>query len=240
MALFSKLEKLLITGYKCATRSSSEKTGESFEVMFNPEQIKEKFGIEYAIGDQSQGSSGKQLNYKVTPPQDLVLKFTLDGTNVNVFGIELLFGSKTVLERIEKLYDTVYTYIGKLHQPPYLVVEWGDMKWRGEGSFFCRLKNIDINYTLFDNSGAPLRAVVTLTLISDIAITARLAQENNSSPDLTHIRTLNAGDTLASKTFEIYGIEEPNLGIRVAEVNKINNIRRIAVGTSITFPPIAN
>ncbi|HPF52255.1 MAG TPA: hypothetical protein PK335_11805, partial [Draconibacterium sp.] len=64
----------------------------------------------------------------------------------------------------------------------------------------------------------------------------RVALENNSSPDLTHVRMVNEGDTLPLMTYRIYG--DSKYYLEVARVNKLTNFRKLKVGQKIFFPPI--
>ena len=64
----------------------------------------------------------------------------------------------------------------------------------------------------------------------------RLAEENNSSPDLSHFRTVKDGDTLPLMCEKIYGHQKHY--IEVARYNKMVNFRRIKAGQQIEFPPL--
>jgi len=72
---------------------------------------------------------------------------------------------------------------------------------------------------------------------SSIEEEKRASRENNSSPDLTHVRKVKAGDTLPLMCYRIYG--DPKYYIQVAKVNGINNFRKLTAGTDIFFPPIS-
>jgi len=61
-----------------------------------------------------------------------------------------------------------------------------------------------------------------------------MAQDH--SPDLTHRRILQAGDSLPRLCQEIYG--DPRLYLKVAEANGFDDFRRLAPGTAVFFPPL--
>ncbi|MEB3157176.1 MAG: LysM peptidoglycan-binding domain-containing protein, partial [Cyanobacteriota bacterium] len=63
------------------------------------------------------------------------------------------------------------------------------------------------------------------------------AQDNFSSPDLTHRRLVRAGDTLPQLCLEIYGTAEHYL--RVADVNNLDDVRVLTPGQQLLFPPYA-
>lgn len=222
-----KLEKLKIKAYKNGKRAGLP-VG-TFEAMFNPESFKQKFAVVYSK-NQGRNSSGMKVNYDRSLPSDLNLKLVLDGTNVDKFGIELLFGSKTVTERVTEFLDLTFHMNGAIHQPNFLVVEWGDL------IFSCRLGSVDVNYTSFDRSGLPLHAELDINLIADEEVEKRQAKENKSSPDLTHVRLVKSGDTLPLMSKEIYGTSVHYL--RVAQVNGLDDFRNLVPGQEIFFPPL--
>ena len=119
---------------------------------------------------------------------------------------------------------------GELHEPKFLKIEWGDL------IFDCRLESVEVNYTLFNRSGQPIRAELDTVFIGDIQDSKRIKQENKQSPDLTHTRTIQGGDKLPLIAHEIYG--DPAYYIKLARVNNLNSLRKLNIGTTINLPPI--
>jgi len=223
-----KLEKLKIKAYKARGRSTADWVG-NFEAMFNPESFSRKYAIQYGRG-QGLNSSDQQATYSRSEPSDLKLKLVLDGSGVSEMGILQLGPQKKVSDRIQEFLNLTFEMNGEIHEPNYLTVEWGDL------TFSCRLESVDITYTNFEHDGTPLRAELDVSLISDTEAEKRLAQENQSSPDLTHSRVVRSGDTLPLLTQEIYGSSAYYL--RVAQVNNLDNFRRLNPGQEIIFPPL--
>ncbi len=134
------------------------------------------------------------------------------------------------------------------HEPYYLTLQWGhslvrladsaydgqDVRTSPHFAYPCRLLSADLKYTLFDRMGNPLRAEVDALFIED---GKEPAGGGLQSPDVTHKRTVKAGDTLPLMTNEIY--EDPSYTIRVAEANGLDSIRSLRPGKDISFPPIA-
>jgi nucleoid-associated protein YgaU len=89
---------------------------------------------------------------------------------------------------------------------------------------------------LFKPDGTPLRATARAKFKGFVEDDLRVAKENNSSSDLTHIREVKEGDTLPLMTFRIYG--DSKYYLEVAKVNRITNFRKLTVGQKIFFPPI--
>ena len=95
--------------------------------------------------------------------------------------------------------------------------------------------NLDINHTLFNPNGSPLRAKLTATFLNYKAKEERLARDRQNSPDLTHVREVKAGDRLDLMTHKIYN--SPNYLMQVARANDLTHIRQITPGDELFFPP---
>ena len=94
---------------------------------------------------------------------------------------------------------------------------------------------VEVDLT-FRPDGTPIRAVATVRFKSSIEEQIRAARENNSSPDLTHVRKVKAGDTLPLMCYGIYG--NPAYYLQVAAANGLSDFRSLKPGTDIFFPPI--
>jgi nucleoid-associated protein YgaU len=223
-----KLEKLKIKAYPNNKRADAERIG-TFEAMFNPTSFQQKYAIQYGK-NQGFNSTNKKVNYARSKPTDLNLKLILDGTGVHEMGI-LRLRQKKVSERVEQFLKLTFRMNGKIHEPNYLVVEWGDL------IFSCRLGSVDISYTSFDRDGTALRAEFDVNLIADVAVKKRMAIENKSSPDLTHSRIVKSGDTLPLLSKEVYG--DSSYYLRVAQANNLDDFRNLQAGQEIFFPPLA-
>lgn len=222
-----KLEKLRFKAFKNVERT--QQIGQAFEVMFNPTSWAHHYSIEY-LGKQGINTSGAQLKYSQSNATKLELKLIFDGTGVHDTGIASPL-RKSVKDRVQAFLDLVWQYNGSIHEPNYLLAEWGSLKYS------CRLMDAHVNYTLFDRDGTPLRAEFKVTLMSDIAALKRALAEKKTSPDLTHARIVRAGDTLPLLTVEIYGSSAPYLDI--ARFNQLDDFRNLTPGQQLLFPPLA-
>ena len=135
-----------------------------------------------------------------------------------------------IISDIEKFKKIVLNYNGEKHKPNYLIISWGSLLFKGS------LKDMEITYKLFKPDGTPIRANVRATFKGFVEDNLRVARENNNSPDLTHIRVVNEGDTLPLMTFRIYG--DSKYYLEVAKANKLINFRKLTPGQQIFFPPI--
>ncbi len=224
----AKLAKLKIESYSSRRRRASDLVG-TFVAMFNPASFSRAFAIEYG-GPQAHNSTGKKLNYKYSSPSELKLTLLLDGTGVDESAVNDEAGGQKVPDRIKKFLNLTFQMNGKIHEPNYLSVRWGDL------NFQCRLKTLDITYNNFDRDGTALRAELGIVLISDVEVKKRLTEENKSSPDLSHRRVVRSGDTLPLLTKEIYGSSASYL--LVAQANGLDDFRNLVPGQELTFPVI--
>lgn len=221
-----KLEKLKILSYKDKGRSDDE---QEFEVMFNPESYSLTHQNKY---DRRQGinTSGVELGYAFSRPKRLKVKLIIDGTGVNVIGAGSEPASDKVHKDIEKFLKLTGHMDGDIHQPRFLKLRWGEL------IFKCRLSSVQINYSLFNKSGIPLRAELDVVFIEDLETSTRSKQENKSSPDLTHSRMVKMGDQLPLMCEGIYGSSKYYL--KVARINGLRNFRDLKPGQQLFFPPL--
>jgi Contractile injection system tube protein len=131
---------------------------------------------------------------------------------------------------IETFKKVVYDYKGEIHQPPFLIIQWGELLFK------CVLREMSINFKLFRPDGTPLRASVKAKFTSTVENELRVRQQSNASPDITHVRIVKAGDTLPMLAYQIY--EDSSYYIQVARANNLLNFRNLVPGTKIFFPPI--
>lgn len=223
-----KLEKLKIHAYRQRARQPGH-LERTFEAMFNPASLSRQYQISYG-SRQGAGTSATEARFTMSRPQDLEIELLFDGTGVETIGL-LSFFQPSVQDRVKDFLDTAYELNGSTHEPHYLTVQWGDGL-----SFDCRLKTATVTYTSFDRGGNPLRAKLAVHLMADTAADLRAATDNLMSPDVTHTRTVVAGDTLPLLAEEVYG--SPHHHRYVAEANDLDDPRLLTPGQTLVFPPL--
>ena len=227
-----ELTKVEIRAFK--DKTYGEEIGK-FVLPINPEQFSQTFKIEYDQ-EQAQGSQGNDPEFKFTSPEDLKLDFTVDGTGVVPVKGEAGSFHRDVVQQVQDLLQLVYVMNPETHKPNFLRLLWGDFSFGNGNGFNCILKDLQINYTLFSPDGKPLRAKVTANFTQYVEQERRVREEGKESPDVTHIRTVKAGDTLPLMTHRIYG--DPNYYLQVAKVNGLVNFRRLNSSVNLRFPPL--
>lgn len=229
------LEKMRIVAYE-DPRYETEAQNGTFYVQVNPASYTSNYKIEYGL-HQAPGSSGQQLKFNKIKPEQMEFEFLFDRTGAlpNTFSSndqstieeERKEGVIPILEDFKQL---MINYDGEIHQPYYLQLIWGKLIFMGV------LKEMSINFKLFNSDGTPIRAVVKCKFESSTEVERRVREENDRSPDITRIRTVKAGDTLPLMAAKIYN--DPAYYIKVAQANKLVNFRNLRVGQRIFFPPV--
>jgi hypothetical protein len=229
MALGGKLEKMLILAFADSEKVENGGIADadaSFEALINPESYTLAYKLKFSNDAQGQGTSGQQLKYEYTEPEEMTFEFLFDNT-----GIIDGQARDDIADDIKRFKSVVLEYQGDAHEPRHFKLVWGK-----NSIFKGRVTEVSIAYKLFRPDGTPIRATATVTFKSSIEEQKRAAQENNSSPDLTHVRKVKAGDTLPLMCYRIYGT--PQYYLQVAAVNNLGNFRELIPGMDILFPPI--
>ncbi|MBR7792642.1 peptidoglycan-binding protein [Undibacterium sp. FT147W] len=197
-----------------------------FEALINPSGYGHDFSIKYAK-NQTLGQAGNEAKFHASQPQKLNLKeLILDGTGV------ILGTKKTVKEQVQTLRNTIYSYVGVKHETPIVQIVWGSL------IFYGRAEGMKFDYTLFKPNGEPLRAKITLNFVEYISPGEMGKKKAASSPDLTHLITVKAGDTLPLLCDRIY--RDSSYYMEVARINGLSSFRNLTPGTTLKFPPLAN
>jgi len=218
------LEKLIIEPFTDAEYSAS--AGDSFTVMVNPDEYSRTFKIDYSK-QQASGSSGSPMKYFKSVPETITLNFFLDGT-----GALSSDTATDVMTAMDSFRTAAYEYNGDIHSPNYCKISWGTLIFKG------RLIDYTVNYTLFKPDGTPLRAKVKATFTEATDPSTLASQEKKSSPDMTHVKTVVAGDTLPLMCQQVYG--SPSYYLQVARFNQLNKFRDLEPGSQLVFPPLVN
>lgn len=243
MAGFSTGLKELLTITACTLADSgnlSPQAAKKFEVMINPSGFSHSHSISYSEStkDSSSGTTKKtkplgqvstESKFSTYGAEKVSFDLVIDGTGVVNLPIPGI-GSPPVKDQIKQLKEIAYDYQGTEHEPNIVQLLWGPF------TFYGRLESMSLDYTLFKPSGEPLRAKVKLSFIKYMSKTEQAKRSNKTSPDLTHIVEVKAGETLPLLCYRIY--KNPSYYADVAKVNNLVNFRYIQPGTKLHFPPL--
>ena len=217
------LVKLKISAYK--DPACKGVIADSIVAFINPSSYQRSLTVNYS-SDQTLGSPANTLGFKSMGQSDLSLSFFVDGTGI----VKLPAGFSDVDAYIKKFTDIVSKYQGGIDRPYYLLIIWGSLKFTGVCS------KVDVKYSLFNPSGHALRATIDVDFTQSIDYKTKTQEAATGSPDLTHLQTVNAGDTLPLMSYRIYG--DSSHYIEVAKANGLGSFLDIKPGDEIYFPPL--
>jgi hypothetical protein len=218
-------------------------TSTVFEVQINPEQITRNFSIKYHEPPEH-GTAGSEFQFEKVNPEELELKFILDGTGAvlqndkpSIDSLGTLMGqlppevqAAYVPLKITQLQAAVYDFIDESHRTPFILVEYGKLVFMG------LLMNMGVSYNLFSPAGIPLRAEVTLKLKAHTPFKDSAAKLSLLSSDLTRHHIVKAGENILRICKETY--KDEKYYIEIARTNGLTNFRNLRIGSNIILPPI--
>lgn len=219
--------KFKITAFTVTKTSTTKTSGiEPFEAMINPEGYTIKANIKYNKS-KIPGQAGQAARFEAAMADKITLKpFVIDGTGT-IEGSE----KRSVDEQIKHLKQVAAQFVGDEHQCRVVQLAWSSFV------YVARLETMSIEYTLFSPSGTPLRAKATLGFVAFKSFEEILADAKLSSPDLTHIVEVKAGDRLPLLCDRIY--KSADHVEAVARFNGLASFRDLRPGTRLVFPPLA-
>ena len=220
------LVKLSFTTYDSPACDGSIVKGPIY-VFFNPTDYTRSYKNLY-IEDEKLDASKAQKFFKGAASE----VFNLDNLMVDSSVVSKLSSNSTqsVGTYVDALKVAIYDYVGTEHGPSFVLVSWGDMLFKGLCNEFT------VQYTHFDSTGIALRAKIKLAFESSLTSTIANKMAGKSSPDLTHSRTVKAGDNLSMMSRNIY--KDSSYYLELARTNNLNSVFDIKPGDQIFFPPI--
>lgn len=239
-----------------STKEYTEPPEKTIFVQLNPEKYSMRHNVAFCE-DQAMGTSGSDLTFnRIDGGEEVNFEFFFDSSGMvppgkikdgkgeesllDVAGdianalkpaiVNPFAEVETVEKEVEEFKNLLMSYNGDTHQTSFLKLLWGGY------SLNCRLKSMDIEYSLFRKDGRPIRAKVKCVFKGTIDYKLMVARENKSSPDLTHERVVKMNDDLTLLSESIY--QNNAFYIDVAKKNKLLSFRELNVGQKINFPPI--
>uniref|UniRef100_UPI0040572DD0 CIS tube protein n=1 Tax=Candidatus Electronema sp. TaxID=2698783 RepID=UPI0040572DD0 len=219
-------EKMVITSCSIDNNGNIEiDESNKVEVQINPTSFSHEHSIAYSK-NRIIGSIGEDLKYKRTNIEKISFEIVLDGTGVASEKKEAI----SVKEQIKIFKNIIYDYAGQKHQPKPVNLIWGSFSFNG------RLVSLSIDYTMFASDGSPLRAKLKISVNGYTSKEEQAKKSNKSSPDLTHIIEVKAGDTLPLLCYQVY--RDTSYYPDVARINGLNSLQEMRPGLKLTFPPL--
>jgi len=199
-------------------RITVEHTGQVIPVMFNPE--------EYSLN--------KDNNYAAQAIPGLsspVLQFVHG--NLRTLEMELFFDTSIertdVRDKTNQIADLLKIN-SELHAPPVLFIAWGSLQFRGV------LSRLGQKFIKFIETGAPVRARLTVTFQEFIDPEREANEVNRQTADFTKVHTVGYGDTISNIANRYY--QDPAIWRPIAIANDLDDPRALSSGQQLTIPAL--
>lgn len=219
-------EKAQLSFYACEVSEDKiePKSGEEpfFQVQINPTKYHKDYQILYKH-NKALGHIGSESKFVGIAPEKIRFEFTLDGTGV--IGQDEAIEVDDMLVNLKK---GLYDYDGENHEPNRVQILWGKL------GFIGRLEAMSCEHVLFKPDGKPLRTNVKMSFVQCMSSKEMATRKKNSSPDLSHIIEVKAGDTLPLLCHKIYN--NSHYYREVARFNNLAHSMAIEPGMKLTFP----
>lgn len=192
--------------------------GNPISVYFNPS--------EYSIekGNQFQSTSIPGLSTPIT-------QFV--SGNAQTLTMELFFDSYEERIDVREYTDKITSLLDineKMHAPSLCEFIWGSL------NFKAILERVTQRFTMFLDTGTPVRAKLNVTFKEYKTITEQLQNMNLESADRTKRRVIVQGESLWFIANREYG--DSTLWRLIAKANRINNPRILETGREIIIPTL--
>lgn len=214
------MDKMKITAY---TDGNYKKETGSLMVQINPKSYQLQKGIQYDK-NKEQGNTKSSETFSGYKTEELSFEIVIDCTGV----VPGTGEEDMAYDKVKVLEDLLYRYRGKIHRPAFVILAWGTILFKGQ------LRSLKTDYTLFKPDGMPLRAKVSLSFGGFMSKEEATKEAVQSSPDMSHLMVVRAGDSIAAMCEEIYG--DSTLVDEVARVNGLCGFRQVKPGTELLFP----
>lgn len=195
-----------------------ESTNESIEVLFNPS--------EYSIEKENKYAFHTMPGLSAPVPQFI-------SGDASMLSMELFFDTYEASSDVRNHTKLIYALLdvdSDTHSPPIFKFIWGSVVFRGV------MEKISQRFTMFLDSGIPVRAILTVKMRSWQSVSEQLQEIPRQSSDRTKQRVLKQGEQLWMLAAREY--EDPGRWREIATANGIDNPRLVETGSKVIVPPL--
>lgn len=186
------------------------------------------------------GAESGASQYQKSAPSTLKMTFLLDDSVVETPNqlLQRVMGDNTTETHIKTLLKYGTAVQGKTHVPAFVTITPLNMALNAgaDGSFSGMFSELEVKNELVDSKGRRVKAQVSCCLTECLSEKEIKLKSGKSSPDLTHIFQLKAGDKVLVQAAQIYGSAQ--FVHHVASANNLASVRRAEIGQQITYPPL--
>lgn len=228
------------------TRSGA-RTAQIF-VQFNPSEYSISRQIQYG-SHKAVGKDEKSTTVQVVTASQSVLQVALhfdSYTDLNTMQLKDIAAPKALAQKalkmpfpdvhekvnncVQEILDLI-EFMPEEHGPPHVEFLWGDTDFVG------RVMHSQVRYTMFDQSGVPVRATVQLAIIGmDVVSEINRISKPPESPDRSKQRLLTQGEPIWMLAQKEYG--DPGMWKTIARENGILNPRLLGDAIRLQVPSL--
>ena len=199
-----------------------EHTGESFNLLFNPEEYTINKDNNFA-SQAIPGLSGPLLQFVHGNMRTLEMELFFDTYDTASFSKRDV---RDETNRVVKL-----TAIDPdLHAPPILVVSWASLQFR------CVLARVSQKFIMFSDSGIPVRARLNVTFNEFIDAEREAKEIGRQTANFSKVHVVTQGETLSMIAAKLY--DNAQSWRPIAIVNDITDPRSLFPGQALRIPAL--
>lgn len=210
--------------------------GEAFEVAYNPSELAFSKSAQFA-DIAIPGLEAPIIQFVRGDAETLSLELFFDSTDGGTGD-----GAQSVTDQVRK-FQKLVSVDGTIHAPPIVRLTWGDGLPGPALASSDGMTQVDVivascarRYTLFNPSGRPLRATVTLQMRVYMTIGEQTQLLNYQSPDHTRTHAVREGETLPLIAWDAYA--DASKWRFIAERNALSDTRDLPAGLVLQLPPV--
>jgi hypothetical protein len=197
-------------------------TGEPFEVLFNP--------AEYSLNKENVFAEAAM------PGRGSPLLQYVHG-NARTLDMELFFDTweahgaakaRSDVRQLTRQVSALMSINPKTHAPPGVQVAWGSLTFVGV------LVRATERFTMFLESGIPVRAQVQVSFHERMTGEEEARQVKRQTADFTHRHVVGQGQTLSGIASDVYG--DPAKWRPIAIASDLDDPRRLPAGLVLAVP----
>ncbi|MCC8027222.1 MAG: hypothetical protein LIP16_18200 [Clostridium sp.] len=198
-------------------------------VQFNPESYSVSESVEYNRVS-AQGTDQEVTQYVSSVKSISSLSFHFDTDSVLATSVSKSKMATDVTSLTEN-FSNLLRVDGRIHRPPLVTFSWGSVYITGV------IIEMNTTFTMFDNKGVPVRALVDCKILS-IGKESAIRRSPLQSPDRTKSRILSEDTSLWEIANREYGdIDQWRV---IARANKILDPMDIRAGTVLKVPALTD
>jgi hypothetical protein len=204
-------------------------TGERFEVLFNPAEYtlnKENTFAQAAIP----GLSSPLLQFVHGNLRTLDMELFFDTYERHVRGGRQLNPALADVRTLTQGVADLAAINPETHAPPIVLFAWGELTFTGV------LAHVSQRFTMFLESGIPVRATLQVSFQEFKTALDEQRETKRRTADYTRMHELGEGEALSALAGRVYGDAAKWRPIAIA--NEVDDPLRVPAGTPLLVPPL--